>query len=64
MFVNLLGELFYWISLSYIKVYKKNYVVSRIKFIMLGFSMFIMSIFCYLNPVTYIKSKNRYLRPK
>lgn len=64
MFLNILGELFYWISLSYIKVYKKNYVVSRIKFIMLGFSMFIMSIFCYLNPVTYIKSKNRYLRPK
>jgi len=64
MFLNILGELFYWISPNYINAYKKNNFISRKKFIILGFSMFIMSIFCYLNPFSHINSQKKFSRPK
>jgi len=63
-FLRILLGLFFFISPNYMKIYKKNKVISKFQFIVLGLTSFLISLYHCINPFVYFRIKRKITRPK
>ena len=57
-------EVFYWLTPNFMKVYKKNNLISKLGFRYFGFTMTVISLYCYFNPFILFRLKRKISRPK
>jgi len=62
--MKLITTIFYHISPKFLKMYKRNNLLSRKRYILLGLTSLLIYLYCYLNPILLFKLKKKITRPK
>jgi len=62
--IRMFTDVFYWISPNFLRVYRRNKIISKLNFIFMGTIMTIIALNCYLNPIILFRLKKKISRPK
>ena len=62
--LKIIFNIFYFISPKYFKIYKKNNIISKLQFLLLGLTIFFLSLYVIFNPLILLNLKNKISRLK
>ena len=62
--LRIIFNIFYFIGPNYFKIYKKNNIISKLQFLLLGLTIFFLSLYVIFNPLILLNLKNKISRLK
>ncbi len=63
-FIKIFRDLFFYISPNYFKIYRKNKIILKFQFILIGLNSFLISVYQCINPINLFKLRKKIVRPK
>ena len=62
--LKVITNIFYFVSPNFYKIYKKNRILSKRQFLLIGLTSFLISLYSYLNPIILFGTKKKITRLK